>query len=692
MNILSKKQCLGCLIFSLFLIVATPNLFAQSKYTVLLPTIDKAIPGESNNNLRVAGDEKGIETTKSFFKFDINPLPINAKVAEVNLKLYTIFNAAISDFSVQTITLLRGDNLWTGDETSLANPALKWANINENAEGPIGRAEVKKKTTSITMKLKFPESLSYVSNLPGGGVLSLAARSPEKGQSTQFFSTITAATPSNFSKKPKLLVSYEVDPYPFREDWAQPFANAQHNSLLNWSTNTSIVTAQARALPNTGNEYMQDIGNRGALLIYKNQPIVFTLTTTGTNSAFYVKQLDSKGTILWSTEVDGPAKTCPLIDEKGLLYYISTAGILTMIDLKNPNSTLNPPKKMKLTDITNNQITVLSNDVVTSAILGYDRTLYLSSDTSTLALSAYPEFQIRWNYELRNNETNGPVSLSADERRAFLINVDKQQKKGRLLVLDNFDGSVIAASDYVLGGYQDGTNSFIPAPIVQNDSTVFVLNGFDRSSKLFVFDTDNKEGILVKKSIESGATVNDGISQPAIDAKSNVFFVYNNKLAKYDPQENKVVPFDKSDTLDNGSILVCDASSDIYANDPYGTTKRVLGFKNDSEDPNSFSVGFSSDSEYTKRNLILAPDGTLYTVTAKDLIAITAVKVGINDVTIAASDLKTNTLYRASNTITVDGSRVSKMIDTILNSGGTIGFKPGFSWITGAKLTCKTGH
>jgi len=658
-------------------------LFAQSRYTALLPEIDKAIPLESNTDLRVAADDKGNETNKSFFKFDFNNLPANAKIETLNLKLYNKPNSSMSDFSVQMITALKGTNGWTGSETSLSDPKLSWAILSNNTEGPIGRAEIRKSTTSITMKLKIPGSLKPVTDFLPDGILSVAVRSPEKGQDTRFFSSKTAETSSNFSKKPKLLVTYEIDPYPFREDWAQSFGNIQHNSRLNWKSNTYVQEAQTRKLPN-GGEYLQDIGPTGALAVYKNLPVVFTQATSGTQAVFYVKQLDSKGNVLWQKGVDDVAQSWPLIDEKGRLYYISKSGKLSILDLNNSGNIL---FNKLLSEITNQQLTTLNN----TATIGYDGTLYLPSDTGIVALSAYPQCKIRWKYERNTNERVGPVSLSPDESKAFFIAVDTQQKKSRLIVLNNLEGSTMEPSDSVLDGYQNDTNFYIPAPVVQDNNRVFVLNGFDNSNKLFVFDIDDK-GVAQTQFITSGNLVNTGISQPVIDAESNVFFVFNSKLAKYNADLIKAEVFEKSAILDNASVLLTDASSHIYATDPYSTPKKILGFQNDTENPNAFTVAIDAAIGNTRKNIVLAPDGTLFTATATDLIAITATKVAENDIVIGHSDLKTNTVYRATNSITVEGITVAPSVNAILNSGGSISFKPGFTVTKGAQLNCKTAN
>lgn len=674
MSTILKRKYFIYISYFLLLAVQSQMMFSQSRFTVLLPITDKAIPAQSDKDLRITADARGIETVKSFFKFDFSNLPASAKVGLLNLKLFVRPTSETSDFSVQTMTILKGNNDWTGNEASLTDPKLSWADIKKNSE-IIGLTEVRKSSESVTAKLKIPGSFKFVSDFLPDGILSLAARSPEKNQDTKFFSAETSEKSADFSKKPRLIVTYEIASYPFRQDWAQSFANPQHNSLLDWKSYTHATSAKARKIADMPGENIQDVG----ILIYKNQPVVFTQAASG-SSAFYVKQLNSRGEVLWSAAVDDAARCSPLIDEKGKMYYISKKGNLTILDMNS--------KGLSSYSGSLNAIGGAINNAVT---LGYDGTLYMPSDKGIYAVSAFPQLKVRWKYEQKPNEKNGPVSLSPDESKAFFINVDTKNKRSRLIALNNLDGTLIAASGYDLGGYAAGENYHIPAPVVQNNSRVFVLNGFDNSNALFAFDIDEKNKSVIVQHISAGNSINTGISQPVIDAQSNVFFVYNNSLAKYDASGNKADVFQKSSVLDNASILVTDASSNIYAIDPYNTPKKILGFKDDLNSPNTFSVTIDSGLGNPRKNMVLAPDGTLYTTTATNLISIKPLKFGASASTVSASNLSTDTTYSASDAIIVEGFNILPTVNTIFISGGTISFKPGFSVAKGAQVICKTG-
>lgn len=668
-------------IFLFMILVGMPaDLLSQTRYTVVLPEVDTAIPSRDDGQLEVSANNEGDETVKSFFKFDLNHLPQFTKANTYHVRLYTVPNTSNSESFTQTITVLKGPNTWTGKETSLSDPALEWAIKTKNTK-TIGREEVRKSTTEINVRLN-PKALEVIPD----NILSLAARSPEKRQKTLFYASATSQKPGLFSKKPKLILRYEVDPFPFRSDWAQPFSTAQHDSYLNWSTNTTITKPSVRILPNASKDLLVGGDPTGAVAIYKNQPIIFTQAASG-NTPFQVKQLNARGDVLWAQAVDNMIKSRPLIDEQGRLYYFSTSNTLTILDLTNLGAVL---YKKTLSEITNNQITSIHSDVT----LGYDGTLYLPSFDGTVALSAYPQLRLRWKYEKEEDKRNGPISLSQDESLVFFINVDTQQGTSRLVMLDNTDGRVLAASESLLGGYKNGNNYYIPAPVVQKNKKVFVLNGYDTANKLLVFDIKS-ESLSSPETIRSGQGVNTGISQPAIDGDENVFFVFNKKIARYNTKEaNHVEVFENSEVLDNAPIIVTDHSSNIYVSNPYlgsdtltKTPKRVVGFTYDKK----FTYNFTADIDANiRKTLVLAPDGTLYTITANNVIALTAKEV--NEANITLSNLHTNTVYRATNKIRLTDFSVLPTVNTILYSGGGMGLQPGFRVRKGASVTFKTGN
>ena len=80
MSTILKRKCFIYAAYFLLLAVQSQMLFSQSRFTVLLPITDTAIPAQSDKDLRITADAKGTETAKSFFKFDFSNLPTSARL------------------------------------------------------------------------------------------------------------------------------------------------------------------------------------------------------------------------------------------------------------------------------------------------------------------------------------------------------------------------------------------------------------------------------------------------------------------------------------------------------------------------------------------------------------------------------------------------------------------------------------
>jgi len=688
------NKCLRLVaITSLIILGATAKLYAQVKYTAVLPDKDQAIPPSAQNaDLHIAANLRQIETARSLFFFDLNNLPRNARVNQLSLKLAVSSKTNTLSGASQTITILQGKQPWSA-VNDLNDPSLpSWTDFKKN-QASIGLAEVKASTQLLSFDLGLPQDRdsNYVSQFlpPGaGGALYLAARSTSK-EDNFFYSSASATTRDSISKKPKLVVQYQVFPSIKRNDWGQAFNSPQRSSLLNWKNNADITSAGFRVLPNGRSDLYVGADLTGPIGIFKNMPVVFTQSASGISIVYAVKQLDGGGNEIWSIGVNDIAKCSPLIDEYGRLYYL-TSNSMSILDMNNTGTYASFNGKnfrwLQISDITNKQ----ASSIRDGATIGYDGTLYLSTDSGLLALSAFPQFKTRWKYNTSINERTGLVSLTPDESKAFFISYNTQQNNSRLIVLDNIDGTLLA-SRTISADYDNDGNLYIPAPVVQSNNKVFVLSGYDNGNKLFVYNLDATNTLNIIDTIDSKATNNTGISQPVIDAKSNVYFVYNKKLARYDTtQLYKVNVFSTPDSLDNATILVTDASSDIFALDPYYGANRVSGFKfNGKQFDTLFSQVVTGDGSL-KKNLVLSPDGTLYTVTSNNVIAIGPRSVTLDDLVL--SGLNTNTVYRANKSITVNGFDVSPSINAVLFSGESISFKPGFRVKLGAQLSCKTGY
>ena len=662
------------------------NLQAQARQTVLLPDLDTSITRNARKNsyLLIAADLSGNDTSRSFFEFNYNNLPLNADPTKLSFQL-SIAAKGSTTSATQYIYLMQGaPSSVIKAGIKLGDESLAWSSP---GNVPVGRSVVTNANNSLSFDMNLAGKYPHQFFFNQQGPLWLAARSPSKRQSNSFYSSYRAINTPAY--KPRIVVQYDIGKYPFRNDWAQTFNNAQRSGYLNWATNCDIKSGGYQLLPNTSKDLYAGADPNGAMLIYKNKPLVFTQAASGKN-VFFVKQLDINGNILWAQAVDNLAKCCPVIDELGRLYYFSLSGTLSILDLNNSGTFVTADgityQNQPLSTIANNQAVKIVNGVT----IGYDGTLYLSTNRGLLALSAYPQLKVRWKYDNSNKENTGPASLSADESKTFFISADTMQGTCRLMVLNNTDGTEIDESKPLNFGYKGPYSYLIPAPVVQGNTNIFLLSGFDNGGLLYRFGFNTSTNKLTNDvaRVEADNTLNTGISQPVTGADSNVYFVFNNKIARYDSGKKNNVDFlNNSNYLDNASILVTDKSSNIYALDPY--KHNVLCFSYISTGLNNvFTIGIDT----TKKNVALATDGTIYTMNLNNIIAVRPVSVSKNDIAFSQMpDLNTNTLYRANNTITLSNFNVQNSINAVFYSGGSISFKPGFAVSQGAQLLFKTG-
>lgn len=641
-------------IICLFLTFMLSNtfLFSQTRHTVILTKEDytkQTDRQEDKNILKIAANDSKKIVSQSVLKFDFKNLPKSFTPNSISLKLYN-FNNNLDETGKQIV------NVYDTNNTSKS----------------IGSTRLTKNKKDFLSTLNIKGALN--------NNLSLSLQSTSRISESNFYSSVLAKQKNVFSYLPKLLIEYEINVTPFRSDWAQPFANAQHISFLNWKTNAVTKEVQIK------NIKPKNVALAEPVVVYKNQPIIFT-NTSGNENKYKVNLLSNNGKTVWETEVDNTPKCSPLIDENGLLYYFSTSNTLTILDLKNLGE---KRYRKSISEITNNKITRINTNVT----MGYDGTLYLPSDGGIVALSAYPELKIRWLYKQEEQHKNGPISLSLNERNAFFIDVSVSSGKSRLIMLDNNDGTILDSTDYVFGNYKNDNNYYIPAPIIhtkEKKTKVFVLNGYDTSNQIFIFDIDKKKIKDQPFIIASENTTNTGISQPVIDKRNNVFFVFKGKIAFFNTDKNSTTVFENSNPLNSASILVTDASSNIYAIDPYdNNNEKIIGFNYTDSFKNLFSTKLKAQDSNIgiRKNIVLAPDGTLYTTSLNNLIAINAKRFN-NDI-LELNTINTKNTYKATKSITLKKQIINSSVNAIFYTAGQIYFKPGITIKKGSELTFKT--
>ncbi|SFF06217.1 hypothetical protein SAMN05518672_11521 [Chitinophaga sp. CF118] len=658
--------------------IALSSRVNAQNFTTILPDIAVNAraqgDGRGDVNLEIKADPNGKESVRSLFKFGLGALPDNARVSSLQLRLYVQKKTDTLSSSHQTVTVLRSlSSNWKISDATWNNPVF-------DTTKKIGMFPIVSTTSIANIKLAIPAKASAVTDFltTADTSLSLAARSPQQSQDNFFYSDKPESFGTQYSKKPKLIVQYAVNLYPKLSDWSQLRNDGQHSGYTRWMSNTSESAANIIPLYHPDKGFISGSDPLGAMLIYNGNPVIFTRDSTNKEPIRAV-QLDAAGKILWSVPMAEINKFCPLIDEKGRMYCITTNRLI-VLDLANSGN--------KLFDVP--LASLLGSDVgavINTPTLGYDGMLYLPASNAVVALTPFPKFKTLWRYPInRDNEWTGPVSLSNNERNAFFIKVN--QNYGQLIVLDNSDGTPLDSSsqNHLKTYVYDQYTHYIPAPVVANDSSVFVLNGFDNSNELFCFRWSyNKHRLSLLEDITSGQTVNTGISQPVVDTRGNAWFVLNKHMTRYSLTDRSSI-YNTDQSLDNASLLVTNDSLQVFALD--AVNNLVAGFSTRDQLIKKTFVSTSGAQFNFKKNLALAPNGTLYNVNNNYLMAIKAAKVDVEVLNL--SEVKNNTLYRANTLINMSGT-VINTTNAVIYSGGGIAFKNGFRVEQGAKLSFQSG-
>ncbi|NLR77301.1 hypothetical protein [Chitinophaga eiseniae] len=651
------------------------------KYTTILPDIAVNVhstgDGRGDVHLEIKANASGQETVRSLFKFGLGILPDNARISNLHLRLYVQRKTDLLSASHQTVTLLQSYTpYWEIGTASWNNPVF-------DLTKKIGMFPIVSSTDIVNIKLAIPARSEGVTDFlkTADTSLSLAARSPQQSQDNFFYSDKAQSLGVQYSKKPKLIVQYAMNIYPKLSDWSQLRNNGQHTGYTGWMSNAFTTAVAIDTLYRPARGYIAGADPVGAMLIYNANPIVFVRDSTS-DEPIRVVQLNGAGNTLWSVPMREMNKFCPLIDTKGRMYCI-TANRLIIFDLNNTgNKLLDVPLSSLLGDDV--------GGVINTPTLGYDGMLYLPASAAVVALTPFPQLKTLWRYPIdKDNEIAGPVSLNSSERNAFFIKVNKNY--GQLIALDNSDGtSLDSSSQNHLSTYvYDEYTNYIPAPVIADDSSVLVLNGFDNSNTLFCFKWAADKGRLsLWDNITSGKTVNTGISQPVADTRGNAYFVFNNYLLHYRPADRSRFYEASGQKLDNASLLVVNDSLQVFALD--AVNNLVAGFSTGNQYMrNTFVTTPASGASLNfRKNIVLAPDGTLYSANNNWLIAVKTTKVNTDTLDLTA--IKNNTLYRANNQVNVSGT-VMNTVNAVISSGGGIGFQNGFTVEPGAKLSFQPG-
>jgi outer membrane protein assembly factor BamB len=274
--------------------------------------------------------------------------------------------------------------------------------------------------------------------------------------------------------------------------------------------------------------------------------------------------------------------------------------------------------------------------------LGLNNMLYLSTDQGLFAITSTGFPSIFWQYTTQDNAF-GPVALSPDEGTVYVVD----GKGGALVALDNTDGTpkwsrqMLNPPDHPSckkDTPQDVENfqTYPPVPVVGKDGRIYVTDGYFK-------DQVHYPGRCLQVFTATGQTlqpITTGgpqalLSQAVIDAQGQAYFIQEQdqagtgRLCVWNPQQAATPQCSaNADTLNAHNILVMDGNDHIYVLDSINNPQRIQGYTKqfarlfDLQVPQTASVAEGRSTNFM-RNLLVAPDGTLYTRNHNHLFAVT---------------------------------------------------------------------
>ncbi len=640
---------------------------------------------------------------QSYLQFDPSALPREARVHSWILRLYL---RSQNDRDGRQLVRLYPVQPTAGWENTLT-----WANKPAEAPASIAAHEVNKDVLRVDFErtLAGAESDEWLQTHAQG--LSLMLRSPSPGQDYTYYAT-SVTTPlctlgseqiPCVNAQPKLIVKYYLPATLPASNWPQYRYDPQHTGRLPWRSNADATALQRKEVYSPQGYIMGDP------VLYQGTLLLHTQLTDRGDQKFFISAVHESGAPLWDQHLGDAAKFQPVVDQKGRLYVV-TENTLVVLDLEDGGKILRQPKWKDLLK-TQEAVSVRSTPT-----LGFNGALYVSTNRGVFAVTPYPELNVWWQYTTGENAF-GPIALSQDEGTVYVTD----GAAGALVALDNTDGAKkwtqpILNIDPAVGAQcQKGTpkdvenfQTYPPAPVVGKDGELYVTDGHYLDNVqhpgrcLHVFTADGTR----MRSIAAGGP--DALLSQVVMASTGQAYVIaetegagKGKLCAWSAAQPTAPPCasNPEDTLNPHNILVMDGNDRIYVLDSISDPQRVRGYTSqfarlfDLPVPKTAGAAEGRSTNFM-RNLLVAPDGTLYTRNQNHLFALAPRDLSAQELQLDAATLQqgNQTAFMAQKSLVVeDNATIAANTSVILKSGGTILFKPGFTVNKGARLSTKTG-
>ena len=412
-------------------------------------------------------------------------------------------------------------------------------------------------------------------------------------------------------------------------------------------------------------------------LVFNNDQLLFTNQTMGATILHAVDPITGRIATL-NTRLAPPTFN-PVISRDGYYYHAAANEIY----------------RIKMDDLTAKHL--LPMRVNSAPVLGRNGGLYLTTDTFVRAYSPPPLYTLLWRYSIGNTGDNdvdvSPVSLSNDDSLAYVIFGKRDNPVSYLVAINTISKKV----DTVILELQNGIGA-MPAIAVNNSDYLYFINGRTRGNTLYIFD----------KHLRNKTTISNyaRISHPVI-SNNNVYVVADSKLLKL--QGNKCIDSMSVDTT-GADQLAADKDDNIYILS--GSKLTLCTFKKAGADNRPVSRDLDNSSEFY--NLLVAPDGSVYVNTNKEIFAIRPSSFLNRQYTVSDLSFRHNITYRSDSLSIKEGDTVKESsgnifvgsdhihvlknvtfessTDNTFESGKMIKISTGFRVRKGAKVAFKTGY
>lgn len=653
-----KATCLAIVLLLLNIPARSQN-DGRSRMMVILPDKDVMAQREvkeSADLMLYATRPTGRSRDKVIYMhFDLGAIPKGANIDEVELSLHlkSMVEETGRQF-VQVFEFQTGENWQT--ITWDKQPVRDAVTDNMNA---IAARDIKSENLNSGAHFSLKNVTdSWAETHKGSLWLLLTANT----QQFTYYSTRSG----DRSKQPKLIIRYHMPDQFQPGNSAQYRYNAQHTGQLEWQSNAVSLNFTGKIVANAGDFYLRSSP------VYCNNELVFYCSSQD-KKLHRLKAFSENGALLAENKnINGVVSFDPVADRGDKIYCVVNGDVIRVFDAKDSLRTV------ATKDLADNA------NIAAMPVVGFDGSLYISTDKGLYAYTPFPEFKVKWVYKADGHKL-GTAALRDDERVVYVYDGGEKNtsSKGRLVALNNINGN----ERWAMGGlptFEQRT----PVPAV-NDRTICLTGGIIEGKKCYIIKDDDTAGRVVR------TITGDAISTPVLGG-NKAFVINREKLQTYNLYDSGFVEYALDVTrLNAASPMVLDKDLNTY----------ILSIKEGNQYLARMSTAFSGIAPvkfvpkvlgYFKDNaLLITPTGKLFAWNDNFLYAFSPAFISEQNVITIPQDnagIKSEYQYRSEKKIMVrDGTSISNIKNVVIHSRtGGVSFGKNFKVARGAQLRVLT--